>query len=110
MHELWSRARPDGTPVCVRLADGGWPAECRNKLLLTSTDVGGLHRVGLLVRERIGLDLTILYDAYDRNLFLSGIGMTLRLMAGSIIGSLLLVAWGRWWPNRVGLGSAVWYG
>ncbi len=90
LHELWSRVRPNGTPVCVRLADGGWPAECRNKLLLTSIDVGGLHRIGLLVKERTGLDLTIFYDGYDRNLFLSGIGMTLRLMAGSIIGSLLL--------------------
>jgi len=57
---------------------------------LTSTDVGGLHRIGLLVKERTGVDLTIFYDGYDRNLFLSGIGMTLRLMAGSIIGSLLL--------------------
>ncbi|MBE2294741.1 MAG: transporter substrate-binding domain-containing protein [Phycisphaerales bacterium] len=90
LHQLWSQTRPDGTPVCTRLPDGNWPAECRNKLLLTSTEVGGLHRVGLLLKEQTGLNLSILYDGYDRHLFLSGIGMTLKLMVGAIVGSLLL--------------------
>ncbi|MFZ1642192.1 MAG: transporter substrate-binding domain-containing protein [Candidatus Contendobacter sp.] len=90
MRELWTRAKPNGGTVCARLPNGEWPAECRNKLLLTSTDVGGLQHVGLLIKERTGLNLTILYDAYDRDLFLSGLWMTLRLMVGSIAGSLIL--------------------
>ena len=88
--ELWTRAKPDGGAVCARMPDGEWPAECRNKFLLTSTDVGGLQHVGLLIKERTGINLTVLYDAYDRNLFLSGLWMTLRLMVGSIAGSLIL--------------------
>jgi polar amino acid transport system substrate-binding protein len=88
--QLWRQTRPDGGPVCARLPDGEWPAECRNKSLLTSTDVGGLQHIGLLIKERTGLNLTILYDAYDRNLFLAGLWMTLQLMAGCIVGSLAL--------------------
>jgi polar amino acid transport system substrate-binding protein len=87
-HELWTHARPDGGPVCARLTNGEWPTECRNKFLLTSTDVGGLQHIGLLINEQTGLNLTILYDAYDRNLFLSGLWMTLQLMAACIAGSL----------------------
>ncbi len=89
-HELWTRARPGGDPVCTRLARGEWPAECRNKLLLTSTDVAGLYHVGLLIKEQTGLNLTILYDVYDRDLFLDGLWMTLQLMLASIAGSLLV--------------------
>ncbi|MDS4068353.1 MAG: transporter substrate-binding domain-containing protein [Candidatus Competibacter sp.] len=89
-HELWTRVRADGGPVCARLASGEWPAECRNKLLLTSTDVAGLYHIGLLIKEQTGLNLTILYDAYDRDLFLSGLWMTLQLMVASIAGSLLV--------------------
>jgi len=89
-HELWTRAKPDGGAVCVRLPDGEWPTECRNKSLLTATEVGGLQHIGLLIKEQTGLNLTILYDAYDRNLFLAGLWMTLQLMAGCIAGSLIL--------------------
>lgn len=90
LHELWIRAKPNGGAVCARLPNGEWPAECRNKLLLTSTDVGGMSHIGLLIKEQTGLNLTILYDAYDRDLFLSGLWITLRLMVGSIAGSLIL--------------------
>ena len=89
-HELWSRTHPDGSRVCARLANGEWPPECRNKLLLTSTDVSGLQRFGLLINERTGINLTILYDAYDRHLFLAGLWMTLQLIVACILGSLAL--------------------
>ncbi|HPE71733.1 MAG TPA: transporter substrate-binding domain-containing protein [Candidatus Competibacter sp.] len=89
-HELWTRVRSDGDPVCTRLASGEWPTECRNKLLLTSTNVVGLYYIGLLIKEQTGLNLTILYDAYDRDLFLSGLWMTLHLMIASIAGSLFV--------------------
>lgn len=89
-HNLWTRTGSDGNPVCTRQANGDWPAACRNKLLLSSTDVTGLYHFGLLLKERAGLDLTILYDVYDRDLFLAGLWMTLQLMLGSIVGSLLV--------------------
>ena len=47
-HELWTRFHSDGRRVCAWLASGEWPTECRNKPLLTSTDVGGLQH-GLLI-------------------------------------------------------------
>ncbi|MFO1422877.1 MAG: transporter substrate-binding domain-containing protein, partial [Candidatus Competibacteraceae bacterium] len=89
-HQLWIQTHPDGGLVCARLANGEWPAECRNKSLLTSTDVGGLQHIGLLIKEWTGLSLTVLYDAYDRNLFLAGLWRTLQLMIGCIVGSLVL--------------------
>lgn len=89
-HELWTRTGPDGDPVCTRQASGDWPAACRNKQLLSSTDVAGLHHFGLLLKEQTGLNLTVLYDPYDRDLFLSGLWMTLQLMIGSIVGSLFV--------------------
>ena len=101
MRELWTRASPAGGMVCARLPTGEWPAECRNKSLLTSTDVSGLQHVGLLIKERTGLNLTILYDAYDRDLFLHGLAMTLRLMVGSIAGSLILGCLGALTAERV---------
>ncbi|MCB1931936.1 MAG: transporter substrate-binding domain-containing protein [Candidatus Accumulibacter sp.] len=90
MHELWTRKQPDGSLLCVRRSDGNWPNECRNKLSLHAADVGGMQRVGLLLRERTGLDVTIIHDAYDRSLFLNGLLVTLQLMAACIVGSLAL--------------------
>ncbi|MDG4596831.1 MAG: transporter substrate-binding domain-containing protein [Candidatus Contendobacter sp.] len=89
-HQLWIQTHPDGSPVCARLANGEWAAECRNRSLLTSMDVGGLQHIGLLIKEWTGLNLTIFYDAYDSNLFLTGLWRTLQLIVGCIVGSLVL--------------------
>lgn len=84
---LWTRADAGGEPVCRRLADGGWPAECRNRTLLTPAEAGGLHGLGLLVKERTGLDFSLVYDTYDRGLFLRGVLMSLLLVAACLAGS-----------------------
>ncbi|MCW2240015.1 transporter substrate-binding domain-containing protein [Azospirillum canadense] len=89
-HELWQRRGPNGKLLCTRQPDGEWPAECRNKAVLTSTDVGGLHRAGLLMKELTGLNVTIVYDDYDRGHFLHGLLVTLELIALCLAGSLLV--------------------
>lgn len=91
MRELWTRLQPDGRPLCTRQskADGDqWPAECRNRFLLSSADVDGIQRFGLLLKERAGFDVSIIHDAYDRSLFLHGLWVTLQLMVACIAGSL----------------------
>jgi polar amino acid transport system substrate-binding protein len=87
--ELWTRQQPDGRPLCARNASTEqWPAECRNKQLLSSADVDGIQRFGLLLKEQSGFDVSIIHDAYDRELFLRGLWMTLQLMLACIAGSL----------------------
>jgi polar amino acid transport system substrate-binding protein len=89
MRELWTRRQADGSLLCTRLDKAGhWPAECRNKWLLSSADVGGIQRFGLLLKERAGFDVSIIHDAYDRSLFLHGLWVTLQLMVACIAGSL----------------------
>ncbi|MFO1370923.1 MAG: transporter substrate-binding domain-containing protein [Candidatus Competibacteraceae bacterium] len=88
LHVLWTRTGTDGRAICTRLVNGEWPAECRNKSLLTSTEVGGLQRIGLLLKEQTDLNLTLIYDAYDRNAFFHGLWVTLQLVAMCIAGSL----------------------
>jgi len=83
---LWRRTRPDGGYVCQRLPDGQWPEECRNQALISSTDASGLLRLGLLVKERTNIDLTVVYDRYDRTMFLAGIVRTLVLVVCCIVG------------------------
>jgi polar amino acid transport system substrate-binding protein len=87
-YELWQKVDADGQALCQRGADGNWIAECRNKVFLTSADVGGLARLGLLLNERSGIDLSIVYDRYDRKKYLLGLALTLFLTALCIAGSL----------------------
>ncbi len=88
--QLWTQVDAEGRPVCARLTSGEWPIECRYAERLTATEVSGLRHVGLLVRERTGLDLTFVYDAYDRGLFLRGLWLTIQLLVACVIGSLLV--------------------
>lgn len=88
--QRWTQVGTDGKRVCTRLSSGEWPAECRDVSRLTSTEVSGLRHFGLLIRERTGLDLTFLYNAYDRDQFLHGLWLTVQLLVACIIGSLLL--------------------
>lgn len=90
MRALWTKRQADGSLLCTRLDNGHWPAECRNKWLLKSADVGGIQHFGLLLKEQTGLNMTIIYDAYDRQLFLRGLWITLQLMAACIAGSLIV--------------------
>ncbi len=86
---LWRQVDGLGVPVCRRDAGGNWPDACRNRALLTSNEANGLMRLGLAVKERFGLDLSFVYDDYDRDSFLHGLMTTLLLVMGSMAGALL---------------------
>jgi polar amino acid transport system substrate-binding protein len=102
MHTLWSTRDASGAYVCRRLANGQWPIACRNPVFVTSTEVTGLRRWGSWLNEKTGLDLTYVYDNYERAVFLHGIALTLALTAccvsGSFAAALLLV----WLAHRGG--------
>ncbi|MBK1662258.1 transporter substrate-binding domain-containing protein, partial [Paracraurococcus ruber] len=89
---LWNETDGSGAPVCRRLENGRWPEACRNRALLSSTEATGLMRLGLAVKEHFGLDLSVVYDGYDRHAFLLGLLRTLLLVLGSMAGALALGA------------------
>jgi polar amino acid transport system substrate-binding protein len=113
MHSQWSRLDASGQPVCKRAADGQWPAACRNPAFVRSTEVDGLRKWGLWMQESTGLNLTFVYDPYDRHVFLKGVLYTLALMVCCVFLSLVLgalasiVVDSRWrWPGRIVRGLA----
>ncbi len=90
---LWTGTDEQGAPLCGRMEDGRWPEQCRNRALLSSTEVTGLMRMGLVLKERFGVDLSVVYDRYDRTSFLMGLARTLLLVGGSILGALAAGIW-----------------
>ncbi|MBF0392926.1 MAG: ABC transporter permease subunit [Alphaproteobacteria bacterium] len=85
----WSRKDPAGAWLCQRQPSGEWNAACRNPALLTPSDVNGLYRLALQIREAVKLDITVLYDPYDQWIFLRGILLTLQLVAVIVLGTLV---------------------
>lgn len=55
-----------------------------------------IQTFGLWLRDATGINLTILYDAFDRNRFLSGIWMTIWLSVISLFFSLIIGVVGAW--------------
>lgn len=100
MRSLWTARGPDGSYVCSRQPDGNWPAACRQENRIAPADVSGLHRLALLIRERTGINLSLLYDPWQQGLFLRGFLLTVTLMATSIAGSLAIGALGAWLVAR----------
>lgn len=88
MHTLWTARKSNGHYLCERLSDGRWPVACRNPIFVTSTDVTGLQRWGMWLNEKTSLNLTYLYDDYERRAFARGIALTLMLTVCCIVGSL----------------------
>jgi polar amino acid transport system substrate-binding protein len=93
---LWTSKAATGKPVCERTANGQWPSICKNPVFLNSTDSSGLRRLGLWVKESTGMDLSLIYDDYDRNRFVRGFGTTVLLMLLCVAGSLGLGLAGAW--------------
>jgi polar amino acid transport system substrate-binding protein len=93
-HELWSAKDPSGAYVCARGADGRWPTACREDAGAAAEHPGSLEQAGAHIRELTGLDVTLLYDPYDRNQFLRGLATTLALVAACLFGSVVLGAFG----------------
>lgn len=94
MRTLWNSVDTNGKPVCVRDASDHWPAACRNRIFLNSTDESGLRHLGLWWKERTGMDLSFIYDDYDRTRFLLGLGNTVLLMVLCLMGSIFVGAIG----------------
>ena len=89
--ELWLARDAANDYLCRRGADGNWPVPCRNRVFVTSAEVGGLPKLGLYVKETTGVDLTFIYDDYERGQFLHGLGITLLLTVCCVLGSM---GWG----------------
>ena len=91
---LWNSVDDTGTTgsrfLCSRDLQGQWPAACRNPAFVTSAQVSGLRSMGLWVREYTGLDITFVYDSYDRLRFVKGLFITLGLILLCVAGSLVL--------------------
>ena len=87
---LWQQKDDDGSNYCKRSADGTWRAECRNQIFLTSTDVSGISQLGMLVNEKLGVNLTLIYERFDRQQFIQGLLTTLLLTALCIALSMSL--------------------
>ena len=87
---LWTKQDAAGHYLCARDAAGQWPSDCRNPIFLSSNDATGLRHLGLWFKEQTGLDLTLVYDDYDRSRFLLGLGTTLVLMVLCVVVSLLM--------------------
>lgn len=50
--------------------------------------MGSLRRFAIALEEITGLNITLIYDAYDRAAFFAGLAMTLTLTLACIVGSL----------------------
>jgi polar amino acid transport system substrate-binding protein len=88
-HELWNRKKPDGAPFCERSNDGQWTLVCRNRAFITAEETEGSQRLGLWLRENLGVNLPIIYDPYDRARYLWGLINTILLSFGAIAFSLV---------------------
>lgn len=89
MNDLWNKKDPSGRYLCSRQPDGQWPVACRNPIFVTSTDVTGLRSWGLRVYEKTGINLTYIYDDYERGEFLHALSLTLALTVCCVTGSIL---------------------
>lgn len=106
---LWQARDEQGQFLCQREPDGDWPLGCREATLITAGEAEGLRNLGLKFKEWTGVDLSFLYDPFDRTRFLHGLGVTILMMLSCVLASLLLgllwalVADSRW--RWLGLGA-----
>jgi len=91
---LWNGRGKDGSFVCARDANGLWPTTCRNSSVIKSTEVEGFQRLGLWIKENAGMNLTLVFDPYDRALFFKGFLYSVALTGCSIFLSMFLGAAG----------------
>lgn len=89
-HDLWTSKDASGNLICVRNPEGQFPVACRNKAFVTSGDVEGSQRFGLWLKEQLDVNLSIIYDPFDRQRYISGLFYTLLLSLGSILAALII--------------------
>jgi polar amino acid transport system substrate-binding protein len=87
---LWNRKDAKGQYVCTREPNGNWPSECRKMELIKADDVTGLQALGLRLKEAMNIDLSYVYDPYDRYQIFRGLLLTFGLTLASIVATLVL--------------------
>jgi polar amino acid transport system substrate-binding protein len=93
MHTLWSQKSVDGKSyICTKNNHGQWPVQCQRNTLVAShaQESTALRQIGLDIKELSSIDLSFIYDDYDRQRFLAGLKGTVLLMLSTLVLSLLL--------------------
>lgn len=93
MHKLWSQKTADGTAyICTKNKHGFFPLPCQSRSLVAAhaQESTATRQIGLDFKEFSGIDLSFIYDDYDRQRFLTGLEGTVFLMLSTLILSLLL--------------------
>ena len=85
---LWTQRDKSGQYTCTRNTSGMWPAACRAAENVSSAEVSGIQAVGLMIKEKLNVDLNFVYDPYDRTQFFQGLMYTMFLIGVSIVISL----------------------
>ena len=100
----WQEVDETGELKCRRGEQGQWPLECREVALVTGSGIGGLSGFSLKIMEVTGLDISILYDPIDRDVFLYGLALTALLSVITVVGSIVLGVLFGWLMHRRVLG------
>ena len=96
----WQEVDEAGELKCRRGEQGQWPLECREVALVTGSGIGGLSGFSLTIMEVTGLDISILYDPIDRDVFLYGLALTALLSVITVVGSIFLGVLFGWLMHR----------
>ena len=96
----WQEVDESGALKCQRNEQSQWPLECREVALVTGSGIGGLSGFSLTIMEVTGLDISILYDPLDRDVFLYGLALTALLSVITVVGSLVLGVLFGWLMHR----------
>ena len=96
----WQEVDETGELKCRRGEQGQWPLECREVALVTGSGIGGLSGFSLKIMEVTGLDISILYDPIDRDVFLYGLALTALLAVITVVGSIVLGVLFGWLMHR----------
>ena len=94
----WQEVDETGELKCRRGEQGQWSLECREVALVTGS--GGLSGFSLTIMEVTGLDISILYDPIDRDVFLYGLALTALLSVITVVGSIFLGVLFGWLMHR----------
>lgn len=88
-HEQWTERAADGSYVCARDADGDFPAKCIDSAIASTVpDTAAFSGVAVFLDDTLGLDISPLYDSFERQRLIDGVVMTLALSFTAILGAL----------------------
>ena len=96
----WQETDEAGDLVCRRGGTGKWPLACREVALVAGGELGGISGVSLTLMEVTGLDVSLLYDPLDRDIFLFGLALTVALSVVTVAGGIGLGVLFGWLMHR----------